>query len=300
MNYNEFMDYVCEGVKKYLGKEYKVSLNKVLKNNGLELTGIVIMKDGSKAAPTVYLDDFYTDYQAGREVNGMIEEIVDIYEKNNFKVDFDFDFFSKYETVKDRILYKLLNYEANRKLLEDVPHIKYMDLAIVYYIMLDNDTIGKGTVLIHNNHVKMWEVSNEQLHEDALRNTPRILPPKFFTMENIVDELYGNEKAKDALANDIESTEGMYILTNSCKLYGACCILYKDILGRIADKLQSSIYIIPSSIHEVIIISREKFKIGREQMEEMVKSVNNSEVEPTDVLGYHVYEYNRANGALQM
>lgn len=298
MNNKEFFNYVQDSVTKFMGDRYEISLNRVFKNNGLELTGIVIMEEGRTAAPTIYLDDFYADYKSGKGLGEIIKEVVSIYEENRCRLEMDFSFFADYGKIKKHILFKILNREANRKLLEDVPHKTYMDLAIVFYVLIDNDMIGNGTVLIHNNHMQMWNVDVEELYEMAVQNTPRLMPYRFSSMENVVEEIFGTQKAVDFLDNDERSTYDMYVLTNTKKLFGASCLLYDNLLKRISDKLRSSLYIIPSSIHELIIIPQNVFPHGREELKEMVQTINANELEQVDVLSDNVYEYDRKVGGI--
>lgn len=296
MNYEDFFEYVRESVSKFMGDQYAVTLNKIVKNNGLELTGLVIMEKGKSAAPTIYLDDFYAEYMSEKSIGDIIECIVEIYEENRDKLELDFSFFMDYERMKPKIMYKLLNYEANRKLLQDVPHKHFMDLAIVFYVIIDSDEIGSGSVLIHNNHADIWKVSENDLYETAISNTPKLMQYRFSSMENIVEEIFGTNDAKDFLDNEELSNHDMYVLTNTRKMFGAACILYDGLLKRISNKLKSNLYIIPSSIHELIIIPQNAYPHSKNELIEMVRSINANEVDIVDVLSDNVYEYRRDLG----
>lgn len=298
MNYKEFFEYVRESIEKFMGEKYSVTLNKVVKNNGLELMGLVIMEDGKTAAPTIYLDDFFEEYMAGTSLGDIIEKVVEIYEENSDKLEIDFSFFMDYGKMKDRIMYKLLNYEANEKMLLDIPHKKYMDLAVVFYVMIEHDTIGSGSVLIHNNHAEIWQVNEEDLYETAVSNTPKFLKYRFSSMENIVEEIFCEGEAEDFLENGEFSEHDMYVLTNNRKMFGAACLLYDGLLRKISNKLKSNLYIIPSSIHELIIIPQKAFPHDKEDLIEMVRTINANEVDTVDVLSDNVYEYCRATESM--
>ncbi|MGN0160676.1 MAG: DUF5688 family protein [Lachnospiraceae bacterium] len=289
----DFFALVKECVAKYMGEDYNVTLNKVEKNNGLELTGLVIMEKGRSAAPTIYLEDYYCDYVEGKSIGEIVERIVMVYEEHRDKLNVDFSFFSDYDKVKPHIMYKLLNYEANRKLLEDLPHKNYMDLAVVFYVMIDNDVIGNGSVLIHNNHARMWQVNENDLYDTALQNTPQQLQYCFSSMENVLEEMIGVRESDDLLDSEEISPNDIYILTNRRKLFGASCLLYDGLIKKISEKLQSSLYIIPSSIHELIIIPQKTFPRERESLIDLVRNINATEVDVTDMLSNTVYEYRR-------
>lgn len=300
MNHEEFFNYVKSSVSKFLGEGYSVSLNKVFKNNGLELTGIVITEEGITAAPTIYLNDFYKEYRAGKAPGQIINEVVSIYEESRCRLEMDFSFFADYDKIKNHILYKVLNWKANKRILEDVPHKTYMDLAIVFYVLIDNDIIGNGSILIHNNHMQLWHVDTDEIYEMAVKNTPRLMPYRFSSMENVVEEIFGTQKAVDSLESDEKSNYDMYILTNTHKFFGASCMLYDNLLKRISEKLRSSLYIIPSSVHELIIIPKTVFSHEKKELIEIVRSMNTNEIDPQDMLSDTVYEYDREQGGIRM
>lgn len=293
MNYEEFLNYVKESISKFMGEEYVVTLNKVMKNNGLELTGLVIMKKGQMAAPTIYLDEFYEQYNLGCEMKKIFEEIIKLYEENSDNLNMDFTFFTDYTRVKDKILYKLLNYEENRQLLEDIPHRRFLDLAVVFYVEVSNDILGYGSVLIHNNHLDVWNITEKELYEVASENTPKHLKYRLCAMEEVVDEMMGNRADDRSLNEGMESCLDMYVLTNCNMVFGASCMMYNGLIKKISDILHCNLYILPSSIHELIIIPKNKFPQNKEELCDMVRCINEREVERTERLSNSVYEYVR-------
>lgn len=293
MNYEEFLNYVKESISKFMGGEYTVTLNKVMKNNGLELTGLVIMKKGQMAAPTIYLDEFYERYNMGCEMKEIFEEIIELYEENSGNLNIDFTFFTDYIRVKDKILYKLLNYEENRQLLEDVPYRRFLDLAVVFYVEVSNDILGYGSVLIHNNHLDVWNITEKELFEVASENTPKHLKYRLCAMEEVVEEVIGNRGEEKDLREGLSSGFDMYVLTNSNMVFGASCMMYQGLIKEISDILHCNLYILPSSIHELIIIPKNKFSEKKEELCSMVRCINEREVEQTERLSNSVYEYVR-------
>ncbi len=293
MNYEEFLDYVKESVSRFMGGEYTVTLNKVMKNNGLELTGLVIMKKQQMAAPTIYLDDFYEQYNLGREMKEIFEEIIEIYDENCHKFNMDFTFFMDYHQVKDRVMYKLLNYEQNRQLLEEVPYRRFLDLAVVFYVEINHDDLGYGSVLIHNNHLDVWNITEKELYEAARENTPKRLKYQFSSMEGIVDELFGTILHQDILESEDTPGHDMYVLTNCNMLFGASCMMYEGLIRKISEKLDCNLYILPSSIHELIIIPQDGFAESKKELCALVRYVNENQVEQVDRLSDCVYEYIR-------
>lgn len=286
--------------------EYKVKEMKIQKNNGVMLYAITLKEDGINIAPTIYLEDYFDNY---REYNWSIEQVADkiieIYKKHRFKHNVDTDFFTNYETAKQRIVYKLINFDRNQYWLEEIPHIRFKDLAITFYYLVNNDKFGNATILITNRHLKEWGVSTEDVYAVAKDNTPKLLKARLQNMMQVLTGLVGNN-----LLEDVEGSKSvtelfeaddydMYVLSNSTKLYGAAVILYDDILKEFADKMQSNLYILPSSIHEVIIIP-DKGTMTKKKLQEMVKEVNETQVPEQEVLSDTVYYFDRNTNKIEM
>lgn len=300
MKYDEFLDYVRESVSQFMGEGYDVSIHKVLKNNGLELNGIVIMKAGNHATPTIYLDEFYEQYKRGKEVYEIIEEIVDLYDRHKDRMEIDFSFFSDFEIMRNKILYRLINYESNEALLNDVPHRRFLDLAIVYYVIVDSDTLGNGSVLLHQCHLDMWKVNEAEIYEIAKVNTKSFLEYRLSSMRDIAKMILGDDVCLEQMGMDNGCCDDIYVLSNNRKFYGAAAVLYDGMLDDIACGLNSNLYVIPSSVHEVIIIPQNVMPDCKDVLTGMVREINERDVEIVDRLSDYVYEYDREQKALHI
>lgn len=290
MSYKEFIRYIKENVGIILGEQVTVSAQSVRKNNSLILEGICIQEENKKMAPTIYLEFYYEAYLKGKPLGEIILEVLSVYQK--FKVEdmFEMDFFMNYERTKGRILYKLINYQKNKELLEDVPYVAFLDLAIVFYCMVMNDQNGSATILIHYSHLEMWGITVKELYKNAKENTRKLLCSEIKEMNQVIEELFGEKSP----GNNEEKGEcgRMYILSNTAKLNGAVCILYQNLLSSFAESIGSDLFILPSSIHEVILIPADG-KILQTELEEMVMEVNQTQVETEDILSDHVYYFSR-------
>lgn len=122
-------------------------------------------------------------------------------------------------------------------------------------------------------------------------NTEQVLPWELIDMAEVVREMVGD--------NEIPLEKLMYILTNKKKQYGATCILYEGVLREIAQRLQSDFYILPSSVHEVILLPTNNDS-DRKELTEMVLEVNNSILSKEDMLSDHVYYFSKVNGIIEM
>ena len=286
MEYKEFVEYIKMNAGYIAGEGGNITINHVIKNNGCEMDGLVIMEKGKDIAPTIYLDSFYELYTNGENIKNIIRQIEVIYEQNKNNVTFDVNILKHFDTIKDKIVYKVVNYRSNEKLLEQVPHKRILDLAVVFYCLLDNEYGRSATALIYNNNLKNWNVTIDDVYKAALKNTPDLLHSKISSMAALFEKC-------DYVPSD------MYVLTNESKLNGAACILYENVLYDFAQKLGADLYILPSSVHEVILLPKLSM-FEKDELVNMVKEVNTEGVAADEVLSDHVYEYNRTERLITM
>lgn len=300
MEYREFLENVRKEVESRYYSNVSVTLNHVMKNNGTELDGITIMEKDKNIAPTIYINSFYDRYREGVSLKAVVSEIIRIYNQNKNSININADYFENYENVRKTIVYKLVNYQKNKKLLEDVPYKRVLDLAVVFYCLIEQRKGVSATALIHNEHLRIWNVTEDEIYNDALKNTPVLLAGSIVPMSKILSEIAGtapvdnDEKVCEYTGEDI-----LYVLTNSSRVNGAACILYDNLLKKFANDVHSDLYILPSSVHEVIIVPK-KNAFDKSELADMVREVNEQGVSQDEILSDNVYEYNRKNGLITM
>ena len=298
MEYKEFVEYIKMNAGYIAGEGGNITINHVIKNNGCEMDGLVIMEKGKDIAPTIYLDSFYELYTNGENIKNIIRQIEVIYEQNRNNVTFDVNILKHFDTIKDKIVYKVVNYRSNEKLLEQVPHKRILDLAVVFYCLLDNEYGRSATALIYNNNLKNWNVTIDDVYKAALKNTPDLLHSKISSMAALFEKCGVNVDGEEVDLKDYVPSD-MYVLTNESKLNGAACILYENVLYDFAQKLGADLYILPSSVHEVILLPKLSM-FEKDELVNMVKEVNTEGVAADEVLSDHVYEYNRTERLITM
>lgn len=298
MEYKEFVEYIKMNAGYIAGEGGNITINHVIKNNGCEMDGLVIMEKGKDIAPTIYLDSFYELYTNGENIKNIIRQIEVIYEQNKNNVTFDVNILKHFDTIKDKIVYKVVNYRSNEKLLEQVPHKRILDLAVGFYCLLDNEYGRSATALIYNNNLKNWNVTIDDVYKAALKNTPDLLHSKISSMAALFEKCGVNVDGEEVDLKDYVPSD-MYVLTNESKLNGAACILYENVLYDFAQKLGADLYILPSSVHEVILLPKLSM-FEKDELVNMVKEVNTEGVAADEVLSDHVYEYNRTERLITM
>lgn len=309
MNYSQFIIKIKENLQDRLGAGVKVETINVPKNNGVVMQGITIKRPGEKVVPTIYMERFYEDYLEGRDINDILEDFLEIYEEQDMIEMPDFAFYQDYESVKRKLAPKLVNKEKNRDMLAEMPHREFLDMAVIFYCLVDSPLTGTASILIKNAHMEKWGISTEKLYEDALKNAERILPGAIRTMEEMLSRMMFEEEApiwdwREKEEEDFPKLEGfmeesrefegipLLVLTNSRRYLGAACILYRGLLKKFAKKLGKNLYILPSSVHEVILLPENRVN-NSGNLIHMVAEVNRTQLEPEEVLSDTVYYYDR-------
>ncbi|MBO4390710.1 MAG: hypothetical protein J5825_07630 [Lachnospiraceae bacterium] len=291
MDYSEYLNRTLSMLRS-LDTDYEFTTRQVIKNNDTCLDALMARLPDQNIVPTLYFQDLYEEFR--RIYGGDPLFIQDQCERILKRIDpvlhpipdcYQLDF-SDFEGLKDRIVCRIINRETNRMLLGDVPHRDYLDLSIIYYILLrtpEENGHDFATALIHNKNMDSWGVTEEELYELATENTPLLLPAKLQNIENMIDEIFGREKCHDTSLNepadedplffedpndpngendpelrqfcrDAVSACPMYVLSNPKRLYGAVAILYPGLLEECLAKLGCGFFVLPSSVHETILV----------------------------------------------
>lgn len=285
MNFEEFMAWVKENITSKDWKETsQIEISVVKKNNGVSATGLFIRENGQDVSPILYLDDYYTHYQNGELLENIIRNIRADYDEKVQMAAVKIPNLQEFENIRGRVIYLLVNYEKNKEILEDCPHIRLYDLAVTFRWVARIDDVGVSTSLITNKQVKEWGVSVNDLVLAARQNTPRLFPAQIIDMEEMLAGMVSFILYPSAIP--------MYILTNEQELNGASALLYGDILKDFANKKGADMYILPSSIHEVIMIPADRIDDPK-KLSSMVHEANTTVVSTGDVLSDSVYYYDR-------
>lgn len=300
-----FAGTVKRAMEVYYGEDYRVSVQDVQKNNGLVLTGITILKKDCNIAPTIYLNQVFEQYQEGRTIESISREIIRIYEEHAIHTDFDVSYVTDFAKVQNHICYKLINAKKNETLLNDVPHVVLEDLAIIFYILVSKDLEGTGTITVKNNMLSFWDVDTDTLYKLAILNTQRLFRGTVQSMASVMTEIISHKLDEESAQEFYDMMVGeddmipMYICTNADKLNGAGVILYQGLLQEFADRVGSDFYILPSSIHETLLIPVNS-DMDIEYLRDMVRTVNRTEVAPDEILSDSVYYYNRLRDRVEI
>ena len=303
----QFKELVIEKLNKVPEFNSNVETQIIIKNNGRKLEGIFIKQSGKLVSPTFYIEDLYDEYCNGADIDCIVNKVIDGFETRNIPADEICKFMSDFMLVKEKVVFKIINFDDNQDLLKEVPYRKVLDLAVVYYCRIDYPEIGRGTITIKNENIEMWNVSEEDLYEAAFENANKYLPCSIMPMhtvlgqyveDNFTEELKEQEKQ---FVEKINSDVNLYVMTNNEKSFGAATMFYENVLENFAMQLHKNLYILPSSVHEVLLLPVEdKDNHKTMQLQEMVFEVNNTQVMLEERLSYNVYFYNLQSKKIEL
>lgn len=294
MNYQQFIEEVERRVKeKIKGNEtITVYIHTAVKNNGKERKGITVSEKGIHISPTIYLEEYFQQFQEGKSIEKIVEKILQLYEEVKCSHPCEESLLQNYEELKGKFACKLIHRGKNEKLLNDIPYVPWMDLAIVVFVLLEVSPYGTATVLVRKEHLEIWGLTEAQLFDEAKKNTPILLPYQFCPMRKLLREI-----CPYAVDEGEEEEESLYVLSNKLRSFGAASMLYEGILEKVGQKLGENYYILPSSIHEVIVVPESKSPL-KQDLEEMVREINETQVEEEEVLSDRVYYFSRKENRL--
>ena len=279
MNIKEFADRMKAVISDTLKKE--VQIVNPLKLNNVRHYGLVIMEPDSNTSSTIYLEPFFERFLDTDNWAGIVKDILAFYFNNRPGDSFDVKWFCDFNQIRKNLVYRLVNYEANQELLSMVPHTRFLDLAKIYYA---DCQIGEtsGSILIYHTHVKEWKITEDELMAAAEENTPRLYPAKL-------------QPLSSALKTENDTgTVPMFVLSNTGNQNGAAAVCYKDVLESFSQKTEDDLVILPSSVHETILLPLQKSN-NMDSLREMVCDINRTVLDRSEFLSDNVYIYGRLN-----
>jgi len=299
MRMEEFAEEVLKGVEEKAGGTLKVQIVSANKNNGVTLTGITASKHEGKGGVCIYLDNYYEYYCDNRITLDEVTE--DVYGKlveHSGDLDgVDMKPLWDWETAKAHIRAKLVNREMNRELLKGVPYREFLDLAVIYYATVDGLPEGmNGAFIVSKKNMEVWRKDENALYQSAVSNMRLDGKPVFEDMKKIIRSMMPEEIPD--LAVGIPKFR-FYVLTNSQKVFGAVELLDGNTLKEIGDEMGGDFIVLPSSVHESIIIPVDG-RISYQELADMVTEINRNEVSIVERLSDHVYLYEREEGVLRI
>ena len=201
----------------------------------------------------------------------------------------DLSFFRNFDSVEDKLSFKLIGLKDNKEYLEDIPYRRFEDLAMVPICMVRNSEIGVGHITIRNSHLNLWGITYDRLWKNLMENSTKTAEVKIKTMPDFLGEDY---------INDFEVLQNIIIVSNKEQNYGAGAVLYPGVLEKISDKYGKNLYVLPASVHEVLVLPEQGEENEAEMLEAIVRQVNAGVLSKEDFLSDKIYYYEKTAGIL--
>ena len=290
MEYEKFKEQFVEDLKERLeagGEKFSVDLNAVQKMNQ-NYEAVTVKPEDAIIGVNLNMTEIYERYDRGMSYDTLVSEVAEKADRAlHDRPDFNLEALQDYDQMKEKLSMEVVSAERNADLLEKVPHKNMEDMAVVYRFVLDSDSEGRGSILVTNQLMDNYGITAEQLHADALQYAPVMRPAVIQTMAETLLEMMGPE-AKDMIP--VLPDDPLFVATVPDKIQGASVLAYEDFMEQAAERVGGDFYILPSSIHEILLV-RDDGTFDINHLEDMVKQVNETEVAPEDLLTDSVYHY---------
>lgn len=276
-------------------KEYAtVGVREVVKSNDEKFHAIILEDPDKEVFPYVYLEDLYEQYENGTSISELAKYVVEVnttpapYDLKN--IDFNFD------NIKDKLILKIVEISRN---LERIENLLCKDtgngFALIPYIMFSKDESGMAMAAMTSGMVEEYGYDTEQIFAIAEKNTLENDEP---IMCNLAAMIMNMETSNNLLKADAPTlNSNMYIFTNESTMNGAVGFFIGETQQLIAQVLGENYYMLPSSIHEVMIVPESEAPSAK-IMRDMVIDINNSVVDASEILSNRIFYYNRSTGEL--
>ena len=263
--------------------DFSFETTNVIKRNDEKLIGI-IGRTPHALCPTVYVDPFYQNYRQGMTTDEVIDRMAGIFWQEHLSVKSDFPIrnnMEDFEQIKDRLIIVLSSLEMNEQWLKDKCYKPFLNLAATVGILVDVDETSNSIIHVQEKLLDMWNVTFDYIFEVAKENS--------FIESNILFKDICDVLTSHGISLDAEASL-LYVATNSHNFMGANLLMNNSFLYEIAEKLQDSFYIIPSSVHELLVLPACQVQ-DVEELNLLIQNINDTEVILSDRLSYTLYYY---------
>lgn len=251
----EFMEELVKTINSLMGDGYRAEIHCIEKINTGKLHALIILNGENCVSPNFYIDGFYKDYRDGKAIiDGIAKSIVNVYYNNSCmqaggSIHKCLD---DREWVEERLFLQLINTTKNRGLLKDSLYIDFKGLSLVLYIVAMDNGEGLCKIRVTKAMCQKFGWNEKETLHYALENTEKLFPYSVFPLYELLQKTIGST---DITIKDIPPVgNGMMVLTNNRGISGAVAAFYPGVLKGVSEKLGKSLFLLPSSIHEFIML----------------------------------------------
>ena len=306
MREKEFMEMAKQEILRQLPEDVRNGLSlkevEVVKINDQKNHGFCFQKDGSKASPTLYLDQAYDLFRHGASLERLMGDVTRAYLENigrgNDPAEPDLSF----DNIRDKLSLRLVETKRNREYLLDKPHLDVGNgLALICDLQLSRNMSECWRTVVNNGIAEANGYDKNELFQEAIRSAVKIDPPE---MKDLQDVVFGDKDGRNLLSgtdaplkDNAGSIEPIYLISSRSRQFGAAAFFYPGVKEQAADILGEGYTVLPSSLHEVLLVP-DSSQIPVRDLQNMVKETNRSQVEPKDILSDNIYHFDNFQGKL--
>ena len=292
-----FAEGVAAEIKNYFPPEYdnmECEVLQQLKDNGVKQTGIRFSMPDQRISPVFYVGSCYQEVQQGKPLEEIMRSIAETVQSAMEQPDPSLGIdFNDYGAVQDFLSFKLINTKANRQMLSELPHKEIEDLSLICILKLPADETDKiGCLSVTYKMAEEWGISGEELYQAAMENVQKKEKPVMQKITDVIMQCIGLEGDNGSRSAEDTDEPAIYVLSNESGVFGAAIMAYPGTMDEISQKFPEGFYILPSSVHEVVILPQGG-KMNPKEMGEMVREINKDHVFRSDFLSDRVYEYDK-------
>ena len=293
MDYETFKQEFAEDIKEKLSQkgygEVETNFHNIEKTNQ-NYEAISVVPAGGNIGVNYNIENAFASYEHSVDYEGVLASATGAIASGLDQVPVvNVNALMNYEIMKEKLSVEVISAEVNEELLAKVPHDRIEDLAVVYRFIMESNEDGRASILVNNDLIERMGVTHEQLRADALENSPEIRPAVIQGMNEVMKEMMGPE-AYEMFGIPDDTEEMMFIATVPDKNSGAGVLAYQDFMDQAAEKIGGDFFILPSSIHEILLVPDDGQK-GADELKAMVMDVNATQVSPEERLSDNVYHY---------
>ena len=298
MNFEGFVNRVLDQIKEYLPEAYQDAEFVVRQHEKLNNQYAALTIANSKYASIINLEDYFYDYEHGRSfhsIMGAISESITMEQP-----ELDFAALTDFEKAKELLFIRVSSADKNADYLKNVPHTIVEDMAITYHLKMNVDENGVASAVVTHDNLRMYGVSVEELHQVAVENSEKLFPAYTFDLNERMRQNFIDDMKRDGMPDEMieeflkefpePGEHAMTVVTNDVGVNGAAVVFYPGMLEKMAEINGGDVFILPSSVHEMIIVP-DKGNFTPEYLTNTVADINATQVEPWDRLTNEAYHY---------
>ncbi len=293
--FDSFVKIAIDGAKLLMSMAHHIETNikyqQLIKNNSV-VDALTFQREGKSISPTVHLTNYFNRYKSGEDINSILEDITETaYRAMDHGIEMPE---MTQEEAKRCIRLDLVNYENNKQMLEGVPFFTIGEdgpgqLAAYPRWYMSN----KASFIVNNEACARMGYLPEEILQIAQKTT-ETMDYRLEEISSVLSQMFADmgrttEELEQAL--DYNQAPQMLVLTTPDCCHGAAAMLSTKAMEEAKEILQTEqVFVIPSSIFECIILPANG-EIKADMLQDMIMSVNATELDPMDVLSDYPLKY---------